>query len=60
MKKYLFLVLILLPVILLGQAGYGEISIPGDPMWEEETETTEGTHWGMGGEIGRASCRERV
>jgi hypothetical protein len=52
MKKYLFLVLILLPVILFGQAGYGEISIPGDPMWEEESETTEGTHWGMGGAVG--------
>jgi len=52
MKKYLFLVLILLPVILSAQASYGEISIPGDPIGEEETETTEGTNWGMGGSVG--------
>jgi hypothetical protein len=52
MKRYLFLVLILLPVFLMGQASNDDLSVPGDPMLDEETETTEGTQWGMGGVVG--------
>ena len=45
MKKYLFLVLIILPVFLLGQVSSEETNIPGDSMPEEESEYPEGTQW---------------
>jgi hypothetical protein len=60
MKKYLFLVLIILPVFLLGQVSSEETNIPGDSMPEEESEYPEGTQWGMGGAVGTVTIDNRT
>ncbi|MDD4310721.1 MAG: hypothetical protein PHO32_10095 [Candidatus Cloacimonetes bacterium] len=52
MKKLLLIILVFMPVLFFCQAAYDEMTIPGDPMMEEDSEYPDGAQMGMNGVVG--------
>ncbi len=52
MKKFLCLLLVILPLLLLAQAYTDEENVPGDPFFEEDEDYSDTAQWGMGGVVG--------
>jgi len=52
MKNFIFILLVMLPLMLMGQAYTDEENVPGDPFFEEEPVYPDTPQWGMDGVVG--------